>query len=368
MLPPWLSRSFVVAGMRDGPIRPQVQSEESVKLDKLRALFPDYHSAFKDLMVDLSDVTADKDGEAGEGEEAGTGGSAGGVDARTKALGHMSDKQLSSVVARHCRIFLSLSARRRAAVHALLALPSSRRDNPHPFLVSGAARAPASCSDAERLVAFEDSYRASVLLADPTSRLSSSFLLSRGPRSDLERGPDADRHEAPAKLDSAASSVSALQVEEAFSASHLLALANAARLCRSGRSLLDDAAGVWIDGAASSASSKKTKGSKKDGSTAGLGGIVEAPWLGEGAAGRNVLLVDPLVNFHLDPNVGETRLADGPLAAVLRRVAELLGEFPGHGVLIQVCVVFRDCLYSWEWTLARACSSSLDSGRTQMPR
>ncbi|CAN0500550.1 unnamed protein product, partial [Scytosiphon promiscuus] len=62
-----------------------------------------------------------------------------------------------------------------------------------------------------------------------------------------------------------------------------------------------------------------------------------------GAVGRNLLLVDSVVNFHLDANVGETRLADAPLAAVLKRVANLLEEFPGHGVLIQVRqnVVYR---------------------------
>ena len=46
--------------------------------------------------------------------------------------------------------------------------------------------------------------------------------------------------------------------------------------------------------------------------------------------------MDPFKNFHLDSDIVETRLADGPLAAVLRRVAGLLEEFPGHGVLIQV--------------------------------
>lgn len=291
-----------------------MESEESVNLAKLRALFPDYHSGFKDLIIDSSDVTDDNDAEAGaeDGAE--------GVDARTKALGHMSDKQLSSVVARHCRIFLSLSARRRGHVRALLASSCSPR--------GGGARAylrlrsQDACSDAERLVAFEDSYRASVLLADPTSRLSSSVVLppQRSSRSEGE-----------------AASSTVLDVEEAFSASHLLALADAARLCRSGRSLLEDASGSSIQETAGAGSLKKSKGFKKDKLRAGaLGGLSGAPWLGEGAAGRNLLLVDPLVNFHLDPNVGETRLADGPLAGVLRRVAGLLEEFPGHGVLIQV--------------------------------
>ena len=290
-----------------------MESEESVNLAKLRALFPDYHIGFKDLIIDPSDVTDQNDAD-GAGSEDG----AGGVDARTKALGHMSDKQLSSVVARHCRIFLSLSARRRGEVRALLA--SSRPSQRYRYDgsrsssgVGAAARPLATCSDAERLVAFEDSYRASVLLADPTSRLSASVV----------RPP------------SAASSAAVLDVEEAFSASHLLALADAARLCRFGRSLLEDVAGSSIGETTGNRSSKKV--SKKDKSSAGgLSGVSGAPWLGEGATGRNLLLVDPLVNFHLDPNVGETRLADGPLAAVLKRVAGLLEEFPGHGVLIQV--------------------------------
>ncbi|CAN0302292.1 unnamed protein product, partial [Ectocarpus sp. 13 AM-2016] len=40
-----------------------------------------------------------------------------------------------------------------------------------------------------------------------------------------------------------------------------------------------------------------------------------------------------------DGNVAETRLADAPLESVLRRVAGLLEDFPGHGVLIQLARV-----------------------------
>lgn len=287
---------------------------------KLRALFPDYHSGFKDLIID---VTADNDDDTKDRSEEGSAG----VDARVKALGLMSDKQLSSVVARHCRIFLSLSARRRGAVRALLASSSPRRDGSHPAPRSvEAAKPQARCCDPERLVAFEDSYRASVLLAGPTSRLPSSVVFRPSPR------PGGEGETA----------ATVLQVEEAFSASHLLALADAARLCRSGRSLLEDAAGVSFDEATTTTAGAATlKKTKKDKARASLGGVSDAPWLGEGAAGRNLLLVDPLVSFHLDPNVGETRLADGSLVAMLRRVAGLLEEFPGHGVLIQVSVDIR---------------------------
>eukprot|EP00903_Cladosiphon_okamuranus_P014927 g13820.t2 len=318
-----------------------VESEEATNLVKLRALFPDYHSGFKDLITDSSDVIEHNGAVAVE-----PGDGPGGVDARTKALGAMSDKQLSSIVARHCRIFLSLAARRRSAVRALVA-SSSRRwdDGSHSLLAVVAARPRALCSDAERLAAFEDSYRASVLLVDPTSRLSSSVVLPSLERTGLEPGsavvpldpPDGDGGRRPRST--------VLDVEEAFSASHLLALADAARLCKFGRSLLEDAGGGSVKETASAgaALSKKTKGkgSKKDTLRSVSCGVsdADAPWLGEGAAGRNLLLVDPLVKFHLDPNVGETRLADGPLAAVLRRVAGLLEEFPGHGVLIQLARV-----------------------------
>lgn len=308
-----------------------MESEESTNLAKLRALFPDYHSGFKDLIIDSSDMGEDNDDEAAGLEDG-----AGGVDARTKALGHMSDKQLSSIVARHCRIFLSLSARRRRKVRALVASCLSRRDGgSHYSLAVRAAGSRTLCSDAERLVAFEDSYRASVLLVNPTSTLSSSVVLPTSTRSGLEPGTAVPRRDAP-EGDVGHPGSTVLDVEEAFSASHLLALADAARLCRFGRSLLEDAAGCSMDETAGAASSKKTRGSKKDKSRWASGGVSDASWLGEGAAGRNLLLVDPLVKFHLDPNVGETRLADGPLAAVLRRVAGLLEEFPGHGVLIQV--------------------------------
>lgn len=300
----------------------KVESEESTNLAKLRALFPDYHSGFKDLSIHSSDVADDdEDAEDGGDKHDRTQEGTGDVDARIKALGHMSDKQLSTVVARHCRIFLSLSARRRRAVRALLgsSSSSSRRDGS------------SLSSDAERLVAFEDSYRASVLLADPTSRLSSSVVLQNATQADLEPG-SVDGVLGPRVL----------QAEEVFSASHLLALADAARLCRSGRSLLEDAVGLSVDDAipTGAAFSRKAKGSKKTKAVTGFA-VSTAPWRGEGAAGRNLLLVDPLVNFHLDSNVGETRLADGPLAAVLRRVAGLLEEFPGHGVLIQVSFILK---------------------------
>lgn len=367
-LVPFLVRPPRILGGTAFPLpRLQVESEESANQAKLRALFPDYHSGFKDLIVDSGDVTENED-EAGGDENVGADAAdTGGVDARAKALGHMSDKQLSSIVARHCRIFLSAFARRRGAVRAVLATSSSssssRRGRGKDGLSTGVGSSAAGagpqalCSDAERLLAFEDCYRASVLLVEPTSRLSSSAVLP---------APASNRSDVGAR----SSPTAVLEVEEAFSASHLLALADAARLCRSGRSLLEDVAGGPTDeatGAGTGAAAVASKKHKRDKPRAGIDGVSGAPWLGEGAAGRNLLLVDPLVHFHLDSNVGETRLADGPLAAVLRRVAALLGEFPGHGVLIQVSkgswmsvlrilVVF--CVRCGRWVTLVMCSAS----------
>ncbi|CAM9165037.1 unnamed protein product [Ectocarpus sp. 4 AP-2014] len=276
-----------------------VESEEGKNLAKLRALFPDYHSGFKDIIAENTPAESVEQDEAPDG--AGTG--KGSLDARAKALGHMSDKHLSSLVARHCRIFLSLSARRRRSLRGLF----SSRGGTSPETAGFVGRR--SCSDAERLVAFRDSYRSSVLLAAPTSKLSSSVVLA-----------------SPTVADAACP---VLHMEDAFAGSHLLALADAARLCKTGRSLLEDAAA----GDEPSASKKASKKGRGDG-VAGVAG-----WLGDGAVRRTLLLVDPLVNFHLDGNVAETRLADGPLASVLRRVAGLLEDFPGHGVLIQIARV-----------------------------
>lgn len=275
----------------------QVESEEAINLAKLRALFPDYHSGFEDIIAENAPADSGEQDEAADG--AGTG--EGAPDARAKALGHMSDKHLSSVVARHCRIFLSLSARRRRSLRGLFA--SLGGTSPDAAGVAGGR----SCSDVERLVAFRDSYRSSVLLAAPTSKLSSSVVLA-----------------SPTVADAACP---VLHMEDVFAGSHLLALADAARLCKTGRSLLEDAAAGGEPTALKNASRK--------GGRDGVAGV--AGWLGEGAVRRNLLLVDPLVNFHLDGNVPETRLADGPLASVLRRVAGLLEDFPGHGVLMQVC-------------------------------
>lgn len=293
-----------------------MESEEATNLAKLRALFPDYHSAFKDLVLDHADEdhnvdNDDKDGATADAQEDE-------VDARIKALGHMSDKQLSLVVARHCRIFLSLSDRRRRQVQRLLA-PAASRPGQGSTTTGAERQSLRSCSDAERVVAFGDSYRASVLLAGPTSRLPACVVLTAPTSHEFVLDGDFVVREAS----------SIIHMEQAFAASHLMALANAARLCKSGKSLLDDA--VDCDGAIVTAPKRKaTKGLKAPSRSA-------QGWVGEGAVGRNLSLVDPVVNFHLDADVGETRLADAPLAAVLRRVAGLLEEFPGHGVLIQVC-------------------------------
>ncbi|CAM9468089.1 unnamed protein product, partial [Ectocarpus sp. 12 AP-2014] len=69
-----------------------VESEEAINLAKLRALFPDYHSGFKDIIAENAPADSGKQDEAAHG--AGT--AEGALDARAKALGHMSDKHLSS--------------------------------------------------------------------------------------------------------------------------------------------------------------------------------------------------------------------------------------------------------------------------------
>lgn len=279
-----------------------MESEEAKDLAKLRALFPDYHSGFRDIVVDTTARNDDVDEASADKTNDGIGE----VDARAKALGHMSDRQLASVVAGHCRIFLSLSARRLEDVRVLLERPLLTAFNSHTRRGVG-SNTGGACTDAERLVAFGDSYRASVLLAESTSRLSSCAV-----RSNHTAG--GGKIVSPLVLD----------MEEAFAGSHTLALANAARLCNSGRTLLEDAAVGSSGDEACSVGSKKKK-------------VSDAGWFGEGAAGRNLLFVDPLINFQLDANIHETRLADVPLVSVLRRVAGLLEEFPGHGVLIQVC-------------------------------
>lgn len=260
--------------------------------------------------------------------------------ARIKALGHLSEKQLSSLIARHARIFLSLSARRRFVVHKLCQpQPSSAESRSGTSATAAAAASEdshGSC-DAARFAAFGDSYRASVLLAGPTSKLSATFTVSavaRSKASVIQEGGGENKF-------------TEVQLEGEFAASHLLALSDAASLCKSGKSLMEYSA---ESDARLTASSAGSKGGRKSISisnakkAAGIGSFLvrggsKAGWVGEGAAGRHLLLVDPFSNFHLDPNVSETRLADVPLAAVLRSVAGLLKEFPGHGVLIQVCVL-----------------------------
>lgn len=292
-----------------------MESEEAINLAQLRSLFPDYHSTYKDLIVDPSHQDQDDidpsivDANPAEG-----------VDARVKALGHLSEKDLFSVVARHARIFLSLSRRKRVSARAL-----ARR--------CSAASTTAGCSfkkvdlctsDAERLVAFGDSYRAAVLLASHTAKLPASLVVPK------EEGGEGIQTEV-----SGGSKV--LHLEQAFAGSHLLAVADAARLCKCGRNLLEDFSVAEMAASPGDLKKKSKKTGKGKGAVLSRGaGVSGMGWLAEGGAGNNLLLVDPFKNFHLDSDIVETRLADGPLAAVLRRVAGLLEEFPGHGVLIQV--------------------------------
>lgn len=92
----------------------QAESDETANLTKLRSLFPDYCSGFKNLMADTD---ADKDGGIGDlRSEVG----AADLDARVEAFGYTSDKQVVSVVIRHGRTFVSPSARRRQAVRGLI--------------------------------------------------------------------------------------------------------------------------------------------------------------------------------------------------------------------------------------------------------
>lgn len=292
---------------------PQVESEEAVNLAQLRSLFPDYHSTFKDLTVDPShqdqDDAADDDAQPADD-----------VDARVRALGHLSEKDLSSVVSRHARIFLSFSRRKRVNDRAL-----ARRCSASSLTANSSfSKADICSSDSERLVAFGDSYRAAVLLATPTARLPASLAMP------THRGGEARLVGVPSGL------TKVLHLERAFAGSHLLAVADAARLCKSGRTLLED---LSVAEMATTAGDPK-KNTSKTGKGKGVasckgGGVLGLGWLADGEAG-NLSLVDPFKNFHLDSDIVETRLADGPLAAVLRRVAGLLEEFPGHGVLIQV--------------------------------
>lgn len=286
----------------------QVQSEEAVNEARLRDLFPDYHSSFNDILAtNVNDPIASATAEEAVGESQTRSNLSPEEDARSNALGQLSELQLSSLVARHARLVLSLSARRRLAIRRLT------------YSISKAQINTGSCyaSTATRLVAFGDSYRASVLLAGPTSNTPACVPRPGFPRLKLDNADNDDDE-------------GVLNLEEAFAPSHMLALADAARLCKSGRTLLEDTA----------VEPKSKKATFKD-KGAGARPVVEDAfptrgWVGDGAAGRSLLLVDTFVNFHLSANVEETRLADEPLAKLLRRVAVLLGEFRGHGILIQV--------------------------------
>lgn len=252
-----------------------MESEEAKSLANQRALFPDYHGSFKDIESDNVDVGDPTDPEGSKESN--------GPDSNTLAsVGRLSEDQLAFLVASHARIFLSRCARHSLSLQALYSKLVGHCQPKSPWWVP---------CNLERLAALGESYRACVLLVDRTSKLS---LCRRGKPQHLE---------------------------EEFAASHTLALANAAKLCMSGKGLLEEAAVLQSVGGTESVVPGLVAGSN---------------WAGEGAAGRILHLVNPSPNFHLDPDVTESRLADRPLAVLLRRVAELLEEFPGHGVLVQV--------------------------------
>lgn len=208
-------------------------------------------------------------------------------------VGRISEDQLGFLVASHARIFLSQCARHSLSLQALYSKLVGHRQPKCPWW--------APC-DIERLAALGESYRACALLVDRTSKL--SLCRSGTPH----------------------------HLEDEFAASHTLALANAAKLCMSGKGLLEEA----VEAQPSAGINSNGKTTVKSTVSVVPGMVAGANWVGEGAAGRILHLVNPCPNFHLDSDVTESRLADRPLAVLLRRVAELLEEFPGHGVLIQV--------------------------------
>lgn len=254
-------------------------------------LFPDYHSRFKDILTAESDdstadaIAADSVAAQEPSEDC----------TQPHALRHLSDEQLSSLVACHARLLLSLAVRKRIALRRLsvhYAAPTAGDDVSNSLVPA-------------RVMAFGDSYRAAVLLAGPTASAPACVprLVSRPD----DVGKDANIR---GKF---------LDLEAAFAPAHMLAISDAARMCKSGTTLL------W-DASATKMCADFTRKSMMRGTS-----VKE-----EGVSGRSYEFVDSHVDFHRDPNVRETRLTDRPLTALLRRAANLLEEFPGHGILIQV--------------------------------
>lgn len=282
----------------------QVPSEEAVQEARLRSLFPDYKGGYDGAVDDPSR----------EQDDSGTGDKVGKEEV-ARALGHLSEAQLESMVARHARLFSAVVRRRQWTLRRMMSSRPSKSRVSSSVAIGGA-------SDGQRMLAHADAYRASVLLGGVT-RSQDSYELPpvRSTTDQVSRGKGG------------------VELEAEFASSHMLALANAAMLCSSGRGLLERCA--VSSGAGSGAVAGKDAVQLGVGSsTRDAGDERHCAWGVDEATTRSLMLVDPFVDFQHDANVEETRLAYAPLSRVMQRVASLLDEFPGHAVLIEVRLGF----------------------------
>ncbi|CAM9198222.1 unnamed protein product [Discosporangium mesarthrocarpum] len=291
---------------------------------RLQALFPDFSLDYGDIFTDEKSDRAMDSGPEKDGTKETIG-----LPDGVNYLGNLSDRQVSLLVASHARIFYGGVCRARLLekwrLRGLVEASSGRRPPPD------------DPGDALRLHAFQDSYRASALLAMETGKLPVEARLGvdKANSSCQSKGEGDVQGDGPGLMTN--------HREDLFAPSHLLALADASLLCGKGLSLLETAVFRSISPGDHTASGDKggrrEKKSGKIGTSSLESGVtVGVPQFlsGQSPIGRSFCFVDPVLDFHHSPNAREARLADAPLAGLLSRIAELLEEFPGNGILIQL--------------------------------
>ncbi|CAM9114855.1 unnamed protein product [Choristocarpus tenellus] len=307
-----------------------VVGDEEREEERLKSLFPDFSAGYNDIFDDsvgLEGYTVELGNPEEDQDQATDGvvsGSAGAFD------GRFSEAEVSSLVKAHARLFLTSAVQKKQASYSLCnGVQESGGASRKPVVEDGTL-------DSARLLAIQRSYRAATLLSLHGKPLLSTErrLGNIGAASDTESdGLESCNVEG--------------DLEDEFACSHLLTLADASLVCSSGSSLLLDTCqeacipnGTIPNGTMDRGKANpKIQGIRFKSQMSGMRQSVVSSCVFDRSVVRSFSIVDPLVDFYHDANVVETRLADKPLAGIIGKVAKLLGEFPGHGILIQLARV-----------------------------
>eukprot|EP00953_Heterococcus_sp_UTEX-ZZ885_P022572 12483-Heterococcus_DN1.PRE.2 len=257
----------------------EVLDEQAQEDARMYELFPDFHGDYADI------VGAKRFEELGDGPtEPINNTSITSQQTATVDSIRLSDDQIATLAATHWRMTM-------LQLHRLI----NQEDATLQGTTKGITNTVQSQQlDAYRLVAFNTAYRAASLYRSDINVMASSSSDSSA------IGDDSNSN-----------------LESSFTSSHLLAMANAVKLCIQGTSLLDNATAT------------------NDTTTTATALHSPTPK----AVATRLTLHSAANDFYRDAAPHETRRCDTPLATLLLRCTALLQQFPGNAVVAQVARV-----------------------------